>query len=116
MFNKLSLAMVAISLSVGQAAFAQQCNLGGAPNATLRSPLINGASSAAPFVNAPDGQPPAIGDGATPEGTVPGHNGPTTLLPWVPRFPPTRSIRVLQAFHCPSRPLSKWHQAYSDHC
>jgi hypothetical protein len=87
MFNKLSLAMVAISLTIGQAAYAQQCNLAGAPNATLRTPLISGASSAAPFIQAPEGQPPATGDGMTPEGVVPGHTGPTTLLPWVPAIP-----------------------------
>lgn len=87
MFNKLSLAMVAITLCIGQSAFAQSCNLGGSPQSTLRTPLISGASSAAPFVSAPEGQPPAVGDGATPEGVIPGHTGPTTLLPWVPAIP-----------------------------
>lgn len=88
MFNKISLAVVAISLCIGQSALAQQsCNLGGAPSGTLRTPLIQGASSGAPFTSAPEGQPPAVGDGSTPQGVVPGHNGPTTLLPWIPAIP-----------------------------
>lgn len=87
MFNKISLAVVAISLTIGQSAFAQSCNLAGAPNSTLRTPLITGASSSAPFIQAPEGQPPAVGDGSTPEGVMPGHTGPTTLLPWIPSIP-----------------------------
>lgn len=87
MFNKLSIAMAALTLTIGQAAYAQQCNLAGAPNATLRTPLINGAASSAPFTHAREGQPPAVGDGATPEGVMPGNTGPTTLLPWVPAIP-----------------------------
>ncbi len=87
MFNKYSLALVAISLTIGQSAIAQDCNLMGAPNATLRTPLILGAPSGAPFMSAPEGQPPAVGDGSTPVGVMPGHTGPTTLLPWVPSIP-----------------------------
>jgi hypothetical protein len=59
-----------------------------APVETVRTPLIDGAPSSAPFVPAPEGQPPAIGDGSTPVGVNPGVLGsPVTLLPWVPTIP-----------------------------
>lgn len=89
MFSKsLTIAAVALSFGVSQAAaLAQSCNLAGAPNATIRTPLINGASSQVPFVGAPEGQPPAVGDGMTPAGVVPGHTGAPTLLPWIPSIP-----------------------------
>lgn len=67
-------------------AFAQ-CDLSGSPRTTLRTPLIYGAPSASPFEEAPEGQPPAIGDGSTPAGVNPGMGGPPTLLPAVPTTP-----------------------------
>lgn len=60
----------------------------GAPVETLRTPLIDGALSSPPFVPPIEGQPPAVGDGSTPAGVIPGHIGaPLTLLPWVPAVP-----------------------------
>ncbi len=87
MLKKVSLAIFAFSLTMGQYASAQSCNLAGAPNVTGKTPLINGAASSAPFTNAPDGQPPAIGHGSTPVGVLPGMGGAPTLLPWVPAIP-----------------------------
>ncbi len=85
-FKKISLATLALSFAIGQSALAQ-CNLAGSPNSTLRTPLINGASSAPPFVPAPEGQPPAVGDGPTPAPVIPGQGGSPTLLPWIPAIP-----------------------------
>lgn len=81
-----------LALSIGviaaiPAAFAQECNLAGAPSITPRTPLIGGAGAAPPFVPAPQGMPPAIGDGPTGAPVVPGHTGAPTLLPWVPSIP-----------------------------
>ncbi|MCA9803819.1 MAG: hypothetical protein KC777_17735 [Cyanobacteria bacterium HKST-UBA02] len=60
----------------------------GAPVSTLRTPLISGQPSSAPFVPPAEGQPPAIGDGSTPAPVTGGHAGaPVTLLPWVPVIP-----------------------------
>ena len=60
----------------------------GAPVNTLRTPLIQGHPSAPAFVPPAEGQPPAIGDGATPAPVIPGHSSlPVTLLPWVPTIP-----------------------------
>ena len=88
MFNpKMTLAMIAVTMTLGQSAFGQTCNLGGSPNATLRDPLINGASSSPAFSSAPEGQPPATGQGNTPAPVIPGMGGPTTLLPWIPAIP-----------------------------
>ncbi|MBX9666573.1 MAG: hypothetical protein K2X93_03095 [Candidatus Obscuribacterales bacterium] len=59
-----------------------------APVETLRTPLIDGAPSAPPFVPPPEGQPPAFGDGATPAPVTPGNAGlPVTLIPSVPSIP-----------------------------
>lgn len=60
----------------------------GSPVNTLRTPLLDGAPSAPPFVPPAEGQPPAVGDGPTPMGVTPGQAGmPVTLLPWVPAIP-----------------------------
>ncbi len=59
-----------------------------APVTTLRTPLIVGHPSSPAYVPPPEGQPPAIGDGATPAPQINGHDGlPVTLLPWVPVIP-----------------------------
>ncbi len=63
------------------------CNLVGAPAFGLRSPLVGGSSMSLPFVPAPEGAPPAFGDGPTGAPVVPGHSGPSPLLPWVPSVP-----------------------------
>ncbi|MBX9939983.1 MAG: hypothetical protein K2Y32_12055 [Candidatus Obscuribacterales bacterium] len=62
----------------------------GAPVSTLRTPLIPGQQTGAPFIPAIEGQPPAIGDGPTPVPVTPGMGGPPTLLPWVPSIPTTQ--------------------------
>jgi len=59
----------------------------GMPVSTLRTPLIQGQPSGAPFQPPIEGAPPAIGDGPTPVGVTPGMGGPPTLLPWVPAIP-----------------------------
>jgi hypothetical protein len=68
-------------LLAAQAAFAQGCNLSGSPSTTLRNPLIYGAPNSAPFEEAPEGQPPAIGDGSTPAPVTRGMYGGPTLIP-----------------------------------
>lgn len=73
--------LVAMLLSIAPAAFAQGCDLSGSPQSSLRAPLVLGAPSAPPYVQAPEGQPPAIGDGSTPAPVVPGHTGAPTLIP-----------------------------------
>ncbi len=78
--TKISLAAIALSVTIQQCAFAQ-------PVATLREPLIEGANSSAPFTSAPEGQPPPVGEGATPAPVAPGMGGAPTLLPWVPAIP-----------------------------
>lgn len=87
MLNKITLATIALTLTIQQGALAQSCNLYGLPATSLGDPLITGAGSSPPFTTAPEGQPPAIGDGITPTGVIPGHGGPSTLLPWVPSIP-----------------------------
>ncbi len=78
---RVAVAIAAFGISqMCQSAYAQS-------SSTLHTPLIPGASSAPPFVPAPEGQPPAIGDGPTPAGVVPGHTSPPTLLPWIPAIP-----------------------------
>ena len=87
MFQKISLLAIALTFSVQQGAFAQSCNLAGAPVGDLRDPLINGATSQAPFIPARRGMPPPVGDSSTPAPVTPGMLGPGTLLPWVPAVP-----------------------------
>lgn len=91
MFLRIATLALTFSIAASQAAFAQQassgCSLAGAPAFGLRTPLVNGSSFGLPFVPAPEGQPPAFGDGATPAPVLPGHGGPPTLLPWVPTIP-----------------------------
>jgi hypothetical protein len=82
-----SFAFALALLPAAQAAFAQGCDLSGSPVSTLRNPLIYGASSAAPFEQAPEGQPPPIVDGSVPAPVTPGMTGPPTLPPtqnWAP--------------------------------
>jgi len=58
------------------------------PVSTLRTPLINGQPSGAPFMCPPQGQPPAIGDGPTSMPVTGGMAGtPIDLMPWVPSIP-----------------------------
>jgi hypothetical protein len=85
--NKISLALIALTITIQQGAFAQSCNLSGSPTTDLRDPLINGANSSAPFTSAPEGQPPPVGQGSTPAPVTPGMGGDPTLLPWVPAVP-----------------------------
>lgn len=68
-------------------AFAQGCDLSGSPRTTLRTPLIYGAPNEAPFQQAPEGQPPPVGDGSTPAPVTYGMGGPPTLIPSVPLTP-----------------------------
>lgn len=51
------------------------CPLDGSPNQTLRTPLIPGAPSGAPYQAAYPGQPPAIGHGSSPARVTPGDYG-----------------------------------------
>jgi hypothetical protein len=88
------LTLVAATLTVApQAVLAQQqaqqqnCNLAGAPVATMKDPLINGAYAAPAFIQATPGQPPAYGDGPTPGPVAPGMGGEPTNLPWIPAIP-----------------------------
>lgn len=93
--RKLIVLAATLSLGAETAAFAQNapsstsngCNLVGAPSFGLRNPLVSGSSMGMPFVPAAEGAPPAMGDGPTPAPVVPGANGPSTLLPWVPAMP-----------------------------
>ncbi len=64
-----------------------QCDLSGSPNTTLRTPLIYGAPATPPLQQAPQGQPPAIGDGSTPAPVTPGMTCAPTLLPSNPVLP-----------------------------
>ncbi|MBI5174803.1 MAG: hypothetical protein SFV17_01770 [Candidatus Obscuribacter sp.] len=59
----------------------------GGPVTTLRTPLIPGQQTGAPFMSPIEGAPPAIGDGPTPVPVTPGMGGAPTLLPWVPSIP-----------------------------
>jgi hypothetical protein len=82
----ITMACLASSLSMPAAQAQQQsqsggCNLAGVPALGLRTPLVNGASMGLPFVSAPHGAPPAIGDGMCPAPVNPGMQGPPTLLP-----------------------------------
>ncbi len=68
-------------------AFAQDCNLAGAPAFGLRTPLVNGAQMGLPFVPARQGAAPAMGDGFCPAPVHPGHQGAPTLIPSNPQGP-----------------------------
>ncbi len=58
------------------------------PVSTLRTPLIYGQPTGAPFSCPPHGLPPAIGDGPTSMPVTGGMSGsPVDLLPWVPSIP-----------------------------
>jgi len=69
---------------------------GGPEIDTLRTPLIPGASWQVPYVPAPEGQPPPIGDGPVPEPVTPGHLGgpmpPPTQVPMPPVGPMDKHI------------------------
>jgi hypothetical protein len=80
------LTMMSTGIYLSLPAFAQ-CDLSGSPSSTLRTPLINGASSAAPMQSADPGQAPPIGSGSTPAPVTPGMGGPSTLIPSVPMTP-----------------------------
>ncbi|MBY0551818.1 MAG: hypothetical protein K2W95_31330 [Candidatus Obscuribacterales bacterium] len=75
------LAIAALLTCSAPAVLAQGCDLSGSPINTLRTPLIQGATNTPPNVQAPVGQPPAIGDGSMPAPVNPGHLGPATLVP-----------------------------------
>lgn len=87
MLKQLSLALLAVSLTIGQSAMAATGSLAGSPITDANDPLINGASSSPPFVSAPQGMPPPVGAGSTPAPVTPGMGGNPTLLPWVPAVP-----------------------------
>jgi hypothetical protein len=57
------------------------------PVGTLRSPLVEGQPTSAPFQTPAEGQAPAIGDGSTPAPVIPGMGGAPELMPWVPAIP-----------------------------
>lgn len=57
------------------------------PVTTLRTPLIPGQPTGAPFQAPIEGAPPAIGDGPTPVGVHPGMLSSPELMPWVPAIP-----------------------------
>lgn len=75
------------TVAIALAAFGTALDARAQSSSTLHNPLIPGAVSSPPFVCPPEGQPPAIGDGPTPEPVVPGHTSPPTLLPWIPAIP-----------------------------
>ncbi len=95
LLRKLTLLSVTLLVGAQSAVFAQSapqstsngCNLVGAPAFGLRSPLVSGSSMGLPFIPANQGAPPAMGDGPTGAPVIPGHTGPSTLLPWVPAVP-----------------------------
>lgn len=93
LLRRIILVSLTLTLGAETAAFAQDqstnngCNLVGVPALGLKNPLVNGASMGLPFVPAPEGDPPAPGDGPTAAPVVPGHSGPPTLTPWVPAVP-----------------------------
>jgi hypothetical protein len=94
---------IAISFAIPQTTFAQAGFIG-APNSTLRTPLISGSSSAPPFVSPPEGQSPACGDGMSPSPVLPGHGGPPTLLPWIPSIPSNQIDRQTSGIPLPVNP------------
>jgi hypothetical protein len=104
MLKQVSLALIAFSLTLGQCAFSQSCNLAGAPSVTGKTPLINGASSSAPFMSAPEGMPPAMGQGNTPAPVLPGMGGSPTLLPWVPAIPSNQIDQTSSGIPLPITP------------
>lgn len=59
----------------------------GSPVTTLRTPLIMGQPTGAPFQAPIEGAPPAIGDGPTPVGVHPGMGSAPELMPWIPAVP-----------------------------
>lgn len=81
----ITMACLASSIALPAAQAQQQgqnaCSLAGVPAIGLRTPLVNGASMGLPFVSAPHGAPPAIGDGMCPAPVNPGMQGAPTLLP-----------------------------------
>lgn len=62
----------------------------GGPLTTLRTPLIMGEPTAAPFQTPPEGAPPAMGSGPTPAPVNPGMGGAGELMPWIPAIPSNR--------------------------
>ena len=88
---------ITVAIAAPTAAFAQVagntqntsngCNLVGAPAFGLRSPIVAGSQMGIPFIPAREGAPPAPGDGPTGAPVIPGHSGPSTLIPWVPSVP-----------------------------
>lgn len=94
-----------LSLAGSQAVLAQTCDLAGTPATTLRTPLIDGAWSAPPGLPAPEGQPPAPGDGMVPAPVTPGHLGPPTLIPSVTHTPGGIGS---PSYDLPFNPASQW--------
>ncbi len=85
---KLTITRIAIAASIigmCQLATSQSCSA--QMSATLRNPLVPCAPANAPFVPAPEGQPPPIGDGPTPVPVTPGMGGSPELKPWVTSIP-----------------------------
>ncbi len=86
--GRITLAFSILALAAGLSPSAEaQCDLSGSPRTTLRTPLIEGAQSTPPLMQAPEGQAPPVGDGAVPAGVTPGMGGGPTLLPAMPTTP-----------------------------
>lgn len=94
---KATLASLALGALLSTPSFAQGTT-------TLRTPLIPGAQSTGVGMPAAEGAPPAIGDGATPAGVVPGHTGPSTLLPWIPAVPANQIDQGSSGINLPVAP------------
>lgn len=86
-----TLAMVATASFLNVGASAQSCDLSGTSRSTLRAPLIYGAQDTPAGYQAPVGQAPAVGDGSTPWGVIPGHTSAPTLIPSI-GLTPSNSI------------------------
>jgi hypothetical protein len=77
--------IIALLATVALMSFAVQVTC--AQSSGLRDPLIPGAVATPPFIPAPHGMRPPIGQGHTPAPELPGMGGPSTLVPWVPAVP-----------------------------
>lgn len=87
-------------------AVGQGCDLSGSPMTSLRTPLVCGAPSSAPNTIAPNGQPPAFGDGAIPAGVNPGMGGPSTLLPYN-TVTPVSNVGAYSSYVVPFSPATQ---------
>lgn len=90
-FGKTTKWPIAITLSLVTQGFvagqAQVCNLAGSPITGLRTPLVESQPHMPPGQQAPNGQPPATGDGSCPRPVTAGQTCPPTLLPYINHVP-----------------------------